>query len=992
MVTSVEEIVQGNTEQAHEIPSGGGTSRWSFSPLQAIPKNAESLWNLMETVYFSAIPPGHEILECLRGSAIEYKSNETSYEHLKAPEICFTYAIEGTNVKLSENPVTRARVCITSNENYHGVLFADNFLPLSAPPTQKFNGKPRPEQSGSTTPTPSWTLTDATVDSPMRDEDSDKETELRFLEIELSRIRGAKNAIIKNLLVKVESEVRPNKKAWFDAEQNLLALYEKKPPSAFQASSAASEIKDLPLSALGKVDSSLPDSFKDAELCCSICGEGDTTDDNDILICDGCSFAAHQACYFVKNIPDGSWYCQLCDAYFRTKGGSRKNSRRLNSGESGMAGLDDYLDSSVTCSLCLQAGSFVGGGLMKPTSNNGWAHVKCALWVPEAAFPADGLSITVIQNKDRENLRCTLCKLKGGCPLQCAFGKCTAAFHVSCAARAGLLPEEKNLKNLFCARHIKIQMKMSPCTSRLLSLRKQDWYIKSMNDKFVAPKIGGSLFTPSYSPIVDAEQSFLLQIAAVHPLIHKQIAGPGFVAPTDLMEIDQTFPLLKDLSGDIVSFPALIAERGGPTEMGRDTFIDISCCSECMRPMSETRDLIIKCISCGLYAHSMCYDRAGVPTPNVDDLMMGPLCRVLKYDTSKWGGRKTGCISITCTRCELFNSGTVQSMAKTHCLLCMQMGGLVLPLQDLDEEEQDTGTASSIDENPQESAHIAFAHPRCVWWLLASSVTNLLSSPPMQLKSISASYHFHMCAVCGSRQGCTVRCARVGCNRRFHISCGFHAGAYFSVRSTSGLVAGSRDQEEDPEIVLDNLVQVIKGEIMSRRVVTCWSHEQRGMRRIAAQLGRTGPTKAELVRWVPEGIRTDLVGLVNRVLAGEVGPHMLLPDQTTKKKSMTRRMKEEMSDSDSGTVKRKRGRPRMESSKFEKEKLQTVRFIDGMEVTCEDEDWEGGCTLCGKAWTDSKGQVLESICCDKCDQWYHFSCVGIERAPTGDFICPTCME
>ncbi len=71
--------------------------------------------------------------------------------------------------------------------------------------------------------------------------------------------------------------------------------------------------------------------------------------------------------------------------------------------------------------------------------------------------------------------------------------------------------------------------------------------------------------------------------------------------------------------------------------------------------------------------------------------------------------------------------------------------------------------------------------------------------------------------------------------------------------------------------------------------------------------------------------------------------------------------------------------------------ITTVRFVDGEEITCEDEDWEGACSSCGKAWTDSKGQVLESIACDRCDQWFHFHCVGIDKAPSGEFVCPNCL-
>ena len=994
MVTVTEEV----DPSAPELQSGFApmvSSKWSYSPLQAIPRNAETLWNLVESVYFSVIPPGHELMDCLT-SAISLKDEEASEALPKIPgsgcvRLSYKYG-GGAHTTSTPRNSSSFRIDVLCENDSVRILNSDIPIPLIAPPMRsRVAPKPRADQSAATTPPtpgPTWSVASAILECPMAEDESNEiEAELAFLESELSRIRDRKNSMIKDLLRKMESEIRPNKKAWFEAEQNLLALYERKPPSSFQSSGAGGEIKELELSALGKIDSALPDSFKDAELCCCICGEGDTSDENDILICDGCSFAAHQSCYFVQNIPDGSWYCQLCESFFKTKGG-RKGSKRVTQEGQG-SGLDEYLE-STTCSLCLQAGSFVGGGLMKPTSAGHWAHVKCALWVPEAAFPPDGLSITVITNKDRENLRCSLCKQKGGCPVQCAFGRCTSAFHVSCAAKAGLLPEEKNLKNLFCFRHVKIQLKMSPCTSRLLSLRKQDSYMKTMADKYIAPKIGGSLLSPSFSPAIDGEQSFLVQFAAIHPLIFKEIAGPGLIGPQDLMEVDFTYPIMKDFWQEVVSFPALLEGRGGPPEFGKETFIDLGYCSECMRPVSDTRDLIVKCSSCGLLAHALCYDRAGVPVPNVDDLQMPQVQRILKYDGAhtRYGGKKFGCVSITCTRCDMVNSGMVSNMAKTYCMLCMQMGGLLLPVNDADEDDD-----TPSDETSTGGSSTCFSHPRCIWWLLANSAVSLTSSPTMQLRSIASSYHFHECAVCGSRQGCTVRCARAGCSTRFHVSCGFHAGAYYTVRTPSGVIAGCRDAEDDTDLILDNLSSVLSGKGgggQSRRMITCWCHEQRGVRRLATQqhLGRILPARAELVRWIPEGIRSEVVSLVNRLLSGEasVGDASSVLALTSAPSATSKRKV----DRDSGEVgRKKRGRPLKAETK---EKIQTVRFVDGMEVTCEDEDWEGGCSLCGKAWTDSKGQMLESICCDKCDQWYHFSCVGIEKAPSGEYRCPVCCD
>lgn len=950
--------------------SGTASTKWSYSAMQAIPRNAEALWSLIDTVYFATIPQGHEILECLNAILQEPAVAPASMTVDSAPTVRFSYKL-GNEREVGAAPPTpfSCHVDVAMCDGFPSILYSDTLMPVVTPPSRRLASRQKPEATpAGTPPVASWTLCDAISDSPMEGEVSESVSELSFLKSELARVRSDRNALLTSILARVESEVRPNKKSWFEAEQNLLALFEKKPPSSFQTSNGG-EAKELPLSALGKVDASLPDSCKDAELCCSICGEGDTTDDNDILICDGCSFAAHQSCYFVHDIPEGSWFCQLCDSFFKSAGGGKKASRRLDEG----SGLDTLLD-ATHCTLCLQSASFVGGGLMKPATN-GWAHVKCAVWVPEAAFPPDGLSITVIANKDRENLRCTLCKQKGGCPLQCAFGRCTAAFHAACAAQAGLLPEEKSLKNLYCVRHVKIQLKTSPSVSRLLSLRKQDAYLKAMSDKYVAPKIGGSLFTPGFDPLVDAQQAYLLQFAGVHPTILQELEG-GYINPSDLMDPDQSVPLLKERL-DIVSFAHFGLGGGGKdgvsTEPGNTTFVDLSVCCECMRPVNDTRELVVKCECCNLLAHAICYDRCGVPAANVDDLGSSALARVVKYDSKKWGPKSTGTITITCVRC----AHVGVKMIDTHCVLCMQLGGVVVPVAD-DEDDAETGGGEF---------GAMFAHPRCLWWLLATSLTSLLASPAPTVKSISSNYHFHPCSVCGSRLGCTVRCARVGCTKRFHVSCGFHAGAFFSVRTTAGVVAGSRDGEDD-DVAIENLTDAIGGTPM-RRIVTCWQHEQRGMRRSAPQLGRVKPVRSELVRWVPEGIRADLVNAVNQVLSGQAVEAK--PDDKEKRKYSRKVKEEDDAEDDASRIKRKRGRPKLETVLPKGEKVQTVRFVDGMEVTCEDEDWEGGCSMCGKAWTDAKGQVLESICCDRCDQWYHFSCVGIEKPPSGDFICPPCL-
>ena len=55
----------------------------------------------------------------------------------------------------------------------------------------------------------------------------------------------------------------------------------------------------------------LPESLEDNNVDdtpCSICNSRDTWDNNQILYCDGCNLAFHQACYGVKNIPAGDYF------------------------------------------------------------------------------------------------------------------------------------------------------------------------------------------------------------------------------------------------------------------------------------------------------------------------------------------------------------------------------------------------------------------------------------------------------------------------------------------------------------------------------------------------------------------------------------------------------------------------------------------------------------------------------------------------------------
>ncbi|XP_036401671.1 protein Jade-3 [Megalops cyprinoides] len=142
----------------------------------------------------------------------------------------------------------------------------------------------------------------------------------------------------------------------------------------------------------------------DEDVICDVCRSPDSEEGNDMVFCDKCNICVHQACYGIVKVPDGNWLCRTC-----------------------VLGIDPQ------CLLCPKK-----GGAMKATrAGTKWAHVSCALWIPEVsiACPERMEPITKVSHipPSRWSLICSLCKLKTGACIQCSVKSCTIPFHVTCA-------------------------------------------------------------------------------------------------------------------------------------------------------------------------------------------------------------------------------------------------------------------------------------------------------------------------------------------------------------------------------------------------------------------------------------------------------------------------------------------------------------------------------------------------------------------------------
>lgn len=226
------------------------------------------------------------------------------------------------------------------------------------------------------------------------------------------------------------------------------------------------EVNEGAAAAIDAVNDGCGDDDVDNDgIICAICQSTDGDPSDPIVLCDGCDLMVHASCYgnpLVKSIPEGDWFCAQC---------------LLSSSETKKYGK------STSCCLCP-----TNGGALKPTVDGRWAHIVCALLVPEVFFrDAEGreeIDCSRVPKKRWED-KCYVCKNTSGCAVRCSEPSCPLAFHVTCGLKEDLCIEYREGRKRgaivagFCKNHTELWRKVS----YLFSIWRFDVLLERLNDE-----------------------------------------------------------------------------------------------------------------------------------------------------------------------------------------------------------------------------------------------------------------------------------------------------------------------------------------------------------------------------------------------------------------------------------------------------------------------------------------------------------------------------
>uniref|UniRef100_A0A8P4FVX1 Lysine-specific demethylase 4B n=1 Tax=Dicentrarchus labrax TaxID=13489 RepID=A0A8P4FVX1_DICLA len=187
-----------------------------------------------------------------------------------------------------------------------------------------------------------------------------------------------------------------------------------------------------------------------------------------LLYCQGCCLQVHASCYGVAaDDVSEQWSCDRC------------------------------MEGSFTAECCL---CNLRGGALKKTQNDKWAHVMCAVALPEARFSDEAKRSPIDTSRipmQRYKLRCIYCrkrcagKRQAGACIQCSCGRCPTSFHVTCAHAAGVIMEPDDwpyVVSITCHRHQSRSSSAVSCRTASISLG-QTVISKHKNLRYYSSKV-----------------------------------------------------------------------------------------------------------------------------------------------------------------------------------------------------------------------------------------------------------------------------------------------------------------------------------------------------------------------------------------------------------------------------------------------------------------------------------------------------------------------
>lgn len=264
-----------------------------------------------------------------------------------------------------------------------------------------------------------------------RDRERERESTRKKMRLEKQqKEKGAQAAVAAIVASSKNSNNNGNKhEKQLDDDEEIQSTHDPTPvPASKSASNSFVQSSNQSLKSPGTTAASSNDEQTSAVKIilrrCAVCNQLDPVPEH--LFCQSCGLNVHMKCYGAINaMPNGSWLCDCCSN-----------------------DLKPLVNTLYSCALCpikethetaITVNTPGISDALKRTSDNNWAHIRCAVWSPWVNFadttrlqPIEGIS--TIPRLDWRK-KCTLCDTTAGACVKC--GCCDDCFHIGCAGRSG---------------------------------------------------------------------------------------------------------------------------------------------------------------------------------------------------------------------------------------------------------------------------------------------------------------------------------------------------------------------------------------------------------------------------------------------------------------------------------------------------------------------------------------------------------------------------